>query len=39
MNIMIQIDVFNEYVEGYEGWYEKYPKMYLSEVAATKNIF
>jgi len=34
---MIQIDIFNEYVEAYEAWYEKYPEVYLSEVSAIKE--
>ena len=34
---MIQIDIFNEHVKAYEAWYEKYPNVYLSEVAAIKE--
>ncbi len=36
---MIQIDLFNEYVDAYEAWYDKYPKVYLSEVSAIKEQF
>lgn len=36
---MIQIDIFNEYVEAYEVWYDKHPKVYLSEVSAIKEQF
>ncbi|MFO7673512.1 MAG: class I SAM-dependent methyltransferase [Lutibacter sp.] len=34
---MKQIKIFNENVEAYEAWYEKYPEVYLSEVAAIKE--
>ncbi|MDP3359193.1 MAG: class I SAM-dependent methyltransferase [Lutibacter sp.] len=34
---MNQIKIFNENVEAYEAWYEKYPEVYLSEVAAIKE--
>ena len=34
---MIQVDIFNEHVEDYEAWYEKYPNVYLSEVSAIKE--
>jgi ubiquinone/menaquinone biosynthesis C-methylase UbiE len=34
---MNQINIFNENVEAYEAWYEKYPEVYLSEVAAIKE--
>lgn len=36
---MDQINIFNENVEAYEAWYEKYPEVYLSEVAALKEQF
>ena len=34
---MLQIDIFNENVEAYEAWYEKYPKVYFSEITAIKE--
>ena len=34
---MNQINIFNENVEAYEAWYEKYPEVYLSEVTAIKE--
>ena len=34
---MLQTEVFNENVKAYEAWYKKYPKVYLSEVAAIKE--
>lgn len=34
---MNSIKIFNENVEAYEAWYEKYPEVYLSEVAAIKE--
>ncbi|MBE9489314.1 MAG: class I SAM-dependent methyltransferase [Bacteroidetes bacterium] len=34
---MIQTEIFNEHVKAYEAWYEKYPNVYLSEVAAIKE--
>lgn len=36
---MNQVNIFNENVEAYEAWYEKYPEVYLSEVAAIKEQF
>jgi ubiquinone/menaquinone biosynthesis C-methylase UbiE len=36
---MNQVNIFNENVEAYEAWYEKYPEVYLSEVAALKEQF
>ena len=36
---MLKTDVFSEHVEAYEDWYEKYPMVYLSEVAAIKEQF
>lgn len=36
---MLKTDVFSEHVEAYEAWYEKYPMVYLSEVAAIKEQF
>jgi ubiquinone/menaquinone biosynthesis C-methylase UbiE len=36
---MNQVNIFNENVEAYESWYEKYPEVYLSEVAALKEQF
>ncbi|MDD3721072.1 MAG: methyltransferase domain-containing protein [Lutibacter sp.] len=32
-------NIFNENVEAYEAWYEKYSEVYLSEVAAIKEQF
>jgi len=37
--IMVQTDLFNEHVKTYEDWYEKYPEIYKSEVAALKEQF
>lgn len=34
---MIKTDVFSEHVEAYEAWYEKYPAIYHSELAALKD--
>lgn len=34
---MKQTAIFNEHVEAYEAWYEKYPKVYLSEITAIKE--
>ncbi len=34
---MNQIKIFNENVEAYEAWYDKYPEVYQSEVAAIKE--
>jgi len=34
---MIKTDVFSEHVEAYEAWYEKYPMVYHSELAAIKE--
>ena len=34
---MIKTDVFSEHVEAYEAWYEKYPMVYQSELAAIKE--
>lgn len=34
---MNKIAIFNENVEAYEAWYEKYPEVYHSEVAAIKE--
>lgn len=34
---MKQAAIFNEHVEAYEAWYEKYPKIYLSEITAIKE--
>lgn len=31
---MLNIEVFNKFVEDYEDWYEKYPEVYQSELAA-----
>ncbi|MFZ2429686.1 MAG: class I SAM-dependent methyltransferase [Lutibacter sp.] len=36
---MDQVNIFNENVVAYEAWYEKYPEVYLSEVAALKEQF
>ena len=36
---MVQTDLFNEHVKTYEDWYEKYPEIYQSEVAALKEQF
>lgn len=36
---MDQVNIFNENVEAYEAWYERYPEVYLSEVAAIKDQF
>ena len=36
---MDQINIFNENVAAYETWYEKYPEVYRSEVAALKEQF
>lgn len=36
---MNQVNIFNENVKAYEAWYEKYPEVYLSEVAAIKEQF
>jgi hypothetical protein len=34
---MDTVNIFNENMEAYEAWYEKYPEVYLSEVAAIKE--
>ena len=34
---MIQSNIFNEQVEAYEAWYEKYPAVYESEVVLLKE--
>ncbi len=34
---MIKTDVFSEHVEAYEAWYEKYPTVYNSEIAALRE--
>jgi SAM-dependent methyltransferase len=34
---MLNIEVFNNYVEDYEAWYDKYPEVYESELAAIKE--
>ena len=34
---MTQIAIFNENVKAYEAWYEKYRKVYLSEITAIKE--
>lgn len=34
---MIQTELFNKNVEEYEAWYEKYPQVYNSELAAIKE--
>lgn len=34
---MLKADVFSEHVEAYEAWYEKYPGIYNSEVAALRE--
>lgn len=36
---MNSVKIFNENVEAYEAWYEKYPEVYLSEVAAIREQF
>jgi len=36
---MLQTEVFNENVKAYEAWYEKYPEVYQSELAAIKEQF
>ena len=33
----MKTDVFSEHVEAYEAWYEKYPMVYQSELAAIKE--
>lgn len=34
---MLNIEVFNNYVEDYEAWYDKYPEVYESELAAIRE--
>lgn len=34
---MNQVKIFNENADTYEAWYEKYPEVYLSEVAGFKD--
>lgn len=34
---MKNIEIFDKYVEDYEGWYDKYPEVYESELAAIKE--
>lgn len=34
---MLQTEIFNENVEAYEAWYETYPEVFQSEVAAIKE--
>ena len=34
---MLQTDIFNNNVEAYEAWYDTYPKVFQSEVAAIKE--
>jgi ubiquinone/menaquinone biosynthesis C-methylase UbiE len=34
---MNQVNIFKENVADYEAWYEKYPEVYQSEVAAIKE--
>jgi ubiquinone/menaquinone biosynthesis C-methylase UbiE len=34
---MIQTQIFNQNVEAYEAWYEKYPEVYQSELIAIKD--
>lgn len=34
---MIRSNIFNEQVEAYEAWYEKYPEVYQSEIIALKE--
>ncbi len=34
---MIQTAIFNEHVEAYESWFDNYPKVYQSELAAIKE--
>jgi len=34
---MLNIEVFDKYVEDYEAWYDKYPEVYKSELAVIKE--
>lgn len=34
---MLNIEVFDNYVEAYEAWYDKYPEVYESELAAIRE--
>ena len=34
---MLQTEIFNENVEAYEAWYDTYPEVFQSEVAAIKE--
>jgi len=34
---MLNIEVFDNYVEDYEAWYDKYPEVYESELAAIRE--
>ncbi|MGB5666922.1 MAG: class I SAM-dependent methyltransferase [Maribacter sp.] len=36
---MVQTEIFNKHVEKYEKWYDDYPEVYQSELAAIKEQF
>lgn len=36
---MLKTEIFDKYVEDYEAWYDKYPEVYQSELAALKEQF
>jgi SAM-dependent methyltransferase len=36
---MLHTEIFNKYVEDYEAWYDKYPEVYESELAALREQF
>ncbi|HEY5687457.1 MAG TPA: class I SAM-dependent methyltransferase [Yeosuana sp.] len=36
---MLKTEIFDKYVEDYEAWYDKYPEVYESELAAIREQF